>query len=133
MPRIIEELNKMVDNGFITLVEEPTEWVSSMVAAVHNGKLRICLDPRDFNKSIKREHYPMKTVEVVVSNIPKANLFSVLDAKTGFLQILLDEESSKLMTFNTLLGHLHWLRLPFAQKYFSVSWIKCWMASLEPQ
>ena len=87
-----------------------------MVAAVRNGKLRICLYPRDLNNASKHEHYPMKTVEEVVSNIPKANLFSVLDAKTGFLQILLDEGSSKLTTFNTLKGRFRWLRLPFGLK-----------------
>ena len=48
-------------------------------------------DPRDLNKAIKREHYHMKTVEEVVSIIPKANLFSVLNAKSRFLQILLNE------------------------------------------
>ena len=87
-----------------------------MAAAVCNGMLRICLDPRDLNKPIKREHYPMKMVEEVVSNIPKANLFSVLDAKSGVLQLLLDEESSKLTTFNSPIGRFHWLRLPFGLK-----------------
>ena len=43
MPMISEALNKMLENGFITPVEEATEWVSSMVVAVRNGKLRICL------------------------------------------------------------------------------------------
>ena len=87
-----------------------------MVAAVRNGKLRICLDPRDLNKAIKREHYPMKTVEEIVFNISKANLFSALDAKSGFLSILLHKESSKLTTFNTPMGCLRWLRLQFGLK-----------------
>ena len=42
--------------------------VSSMVVAVKNGKVRICIDPRDLNNAILREHHPIKTVEDVASN-----------------------------------------------------------------
>ena len=39
----------------ITKMDEPTDWVSSLVIVVKkNGDLRICLDPRDLNKAIKR-------------------------------------------------------------------------------
>lgn len=37
---------------------------------LRNGKIRICLDPKDLNNAIKREHHPMKTVEEVVASIP---------------------------------------------------------------
>lgn len=86
--KIIKKLHEMVKDGYITKVSQPTEWVSSMVAAVRNGKIRICID---LNKVIKKEHYPMRTIEEVVSAMPSAKVFSVLDAKSGFLQIELDE------------------------------------------
>ena len=28
-----------------------------------NGKLRICIDPRDLNGAVKRDYYPMTTIE----------------------------------------------------------------------
>jgi hypothetical protein len=32
-------------------IEEPTEWVSSLVIVEKkNGKIRLCLDPKDLNK-----------------------------------------------------------------------------------
>ncbi|XP_060077660.1 uncharacterized protein K02A2.6-like [Ylistrum balloti] len=62
---------------------------------------------------MKREHHPMKTIGDVIS---EAKVFSVLDAKSGFLQIKLDKESSYLTTFNTPLGKYRWLRLPFGIK-----------------
>lgn len=97
-------------------MDQPTEWVSSMVAVVRNGNVRICIDPSNLNKVTKREHHPMRTVEEVVSSIPGAKVFSVLDAKSGFLQIELDEASSFLTTFNTPIGRFRWLRLPFGLK-----------------
>ena len=93
--------------------EEPTDWVNSMVIVQTPKKLRICLDPRDLNKAIKREHFPMKTIEEVVQNMPGAKVFSKLDATSGYWQLKLDEESSKLCTFNTPFGRYRFLRVPF--------------------
>ena len=69
----------------ITKVTEPTEWVNSVVVTEKkNGKVRVCLDPRDLNKAIKREHYPMKTVEEVAAELAGATVFSTLDASSGY-------------------------------------------------
>ena len=75
---------------------EPTDWVSSMVTVVKNGKVRICIDPKDLNKAVRRENFPIPIVEEVVASMPDAKVFSVIDAKSGFLQIKLNYESSLL-------------------------------------
>ena len=58
----------------------------------------------------------MRTLEDVVSRMPKAKYFSVLDASSGFWQIRLDRSSSKLCTFNTPFGRYMFKRLPFGIK-----------------
>ena len=109
-----EELDRMVKIGAIVPVSEPTEWVSQMVAAKKkDGSVRICIDPRDLNKALKRPHHPMRTVEDVVSRMPNATVFSTLDARSGFWQIKLDYESSLLTTFSTPFGRYRFLRMPF--------------------
>ena len=45
--------------------------------------------------------------------MPNAKYLSVLDASSGFWQIKLDHESSKLCTFNTPFGRYSFKRLPF--------------------
>ena len=114
--KIVSKLKDMETSGHIVKVTEPTDWVSSMVTVLKKGKVRICIDPKDLNHAIRREHYPIPTVEEVVSLFPNAKVFSVLDAKSGFLQIKLDYESSLLTTFNTPVGRYRWLRLPFGVK-----------------
>ena len=47
---IEKELNNMVLQGIIAKQTEPTPWVSSlMYPKKTNGRLRICLDPKDLN------------------------------------------------------------------------------------
>ena len=47
-------------------------------------KICICLDPRDLNVAIKREHFPMPTIEEIATRLNGAELFSVFDASNGF-------------------------------------------------
>ena len=58
----------------------------------------------------------MKTVDEVASRLQGAHTFSILDAKSGFWQLKLDEESSPLCTFNTPIGRYRFTRLPFGVK-----------------
>ena len=55
----------------------------------------------------------MRTVDEVVTRMPNAKVFSVLDANSGFWQIRLDHESAILCTFNTPYGRYMFKRLPF--------------------
>ena len=56
--------------------------------------MRICLDPMDLNKAIKRNHFRMPTLDDVLPQLKQAKVFSLLDAKDGFLQVKLSQESS---------------------------------------
>ena len=115
--RVKTELERMQKIGVVEKQESPTPWVNSMVTVIKpNKSVRICIDPRDLNKAIMREHYPMKTIEDVIVNIPEAKVFSKLDATSGFWQVELDEESQKLCTFNTPFGRYSFKRLPFGIK-----------------
>ena len=108
-----DELDRMQKLGVITKVDEPTEWVNSMVVVKQPGKLRICLDPTDLNKWVMREHHHLPTPEETLSKITNARYFTKLDLKSGYWQLPLEENSSKLTTFNTPFGRYRYLRLPF--------------------
>ena len=100
--KVKEELGNMVKKGVIVRETEPIEWVSQMVATrKKNGDVRICLDPRDLNKALKRPHHPMRTADDVASRLGNAKVFSTLDAKTGFWQNKLEKQSSLRTTFST--------------------------------
>ena len=108
------ELDRMVKLEVIYPIQEPTEWVSSLVIVEKpDGGMRLCIDPKDLNKAIKRHYYPMRTAEYIFDKMSSACVFSKLDCTSGYWQIKVDEESSRLLCFNTPFGRYCFKRLPF--------------------
>ena len=113
-PKVKEHLDKMECLGVITHVDEPIYLVSSITYVQKaNGKLCLCLDPHDLNESICQDHHKMPTVEEVVHKFMQSCYFTKLDTHHGYQSIVLDQESSLLMTFNSPFGRYHFLQLPF--------------------
>lgn len=69
--------------------------------------------PKQLNKALKRERYPIPLIEDVLPSLSKARIFTKVDARNGYWHVVLDEESSKLTTFDTPFGQYRWKRLPF--------------------
>ena len=78
-----------------------------------NGKLKLCLDPRNLNKVIKWEHFQLPTADDIMAKKPGAKVFSKLDASSGYWQIRIDDESTDLLTFNIPFGRYRFNHLPF--------------------
>lgn len=97
----------------ITEFVETTDWVSNLVLVKRNNKIRICIDPIMLNCALKRRHYQIPTIKKLLPELTKANIFTTCDVKSGFWQVTLDEESSRLTTFWMPCGRYRWLRMPF--------------------
>ncbi len=70
------------------------------------------MDFQELNKNIKRETHHSPRPFDAICGIPSHSYKTVLDAKDGYFQIKLDEESSKLTTFITTQGRFRFLRAP---------------------
>jgi len=120
--KVAAELQEMEANGIIAPVTEPSSWVSALlVVAEPDGRIRICIDPKPLNKALKRAQYCMPTIDDVLSKIAGAQVFSIAGVRSGFWNLKLDDESSRLslctlcsydlgMLFTRLLAsnvHLH--------------------------
>ncbi|CAL1294236.1 unnamed protein product [Larinioides sclopetarius] len=107
-------LRQLEKRGIISRVNKPTDWVQSLVVVEKpNGDLRICLDPRDLNKVLKREHHVIPSPEDIICRLEGKQVFSVLDLKDGFWQIPLDTSSADICTFNSPFGRFQFKRMPF--------------------
>ncbi|XP_023285825.1 uncharacterized protein K02A2.6-like [Seriola lalandi dorsalis] len=115
LPKVEAELKRMEENSIIERVTEPTEWVAPMVPVVKpkTGKVRICVGLTKLNENVKREKFILPTTDSILHKLARSKVYTTLDAASGFWQMALDGESSKLTTFITPNGRYCFKRLPF--------------------
>ena len=112
--KLKNELDRLTQSKVISPIQEPRDWVSSMIAAKKpDGNIRLCIDPHYLNLALKRSHYPLPVIEEILPELSKAKVFSKVDLKEGFLQVELDKESSQLTVFQTPWGRYRFHRMPF--------------------
>ena len=111
--KVEEELRQMEKQGIIEKIDQPTDWCAPIVPVLKpNGKVRITTDFKRLNSAVKRERYMLPCVEEVLHKLHESKVFSKLDARSGFFQVPLDEESARLTTFITPMGRFFYKRLP---------------------
>ena len=109
-----QEINKMLELNVIRPVDVPTEWCFGLTIAFKaDGKIRMCVDLTMLNRGVQRELYPLPRVSDMLSQLSTGQLFTKLDANSGFWQIILEEESQLLTTFLTPRGRFCYNRMPF--------------------
>ena len=112
--RVKDELNRMEKMGVIRKISKPTEWCAGMVVVPKkSGAIRICVDLKPLNETVKREIHPIPIVDEIMAQLAGSKIFSKLDANSGFWQIPLAKPSQPLTTFVTPFGRYCFNKLPF--------------------
>ena len=112
--KLKQELDRLQQLEVIAPIDEPTPWVSNLAVVLKkSGALRICIDPRPLNTSLKRERYQLPVLEDILPELSKARVFTTADLKSDYWHCVLAPESSVLTTFATPYGRYRWRRLPF--------------------
>ena len=110
-----KELERLERLDIIERVEGPTPWISPIVfVPKKSGEVRICVDMREANKTVKREKHLMPTIDDLIADLNGAIHFSTLELSSGYRQIELAPESRCVTTFSTHVGQRRYKRLPFA-------------------
>ncbi len=70
LPKVEEELQRMLKSGIIEEVTEATDWCAPMVPVIKkNGKVRICVDLKKLNEAVKRERFILPTLEDILPQL----------------------------------------------------------------
>ena len=74
----------ILPDDVIVEVTEPTDWMNSIVCNIReslDGKtnVRLCLDPKDLNNNIRRQHYYSRTIDELLPLFRGRKYFSVID------------------------------------------------------
>eukprot|EP00795_Rhopilema_esculentum_P011693 gene11693-17_t len=113
--KVSETLRDLEDQGIIEKVAETsTPWISPLVVIPKNdGTVRLCVDMRMPNRAIQRERHPSPTIDDLIHALNGATVFSKLDLRSGYHQLVLSEESRHITTFATHKGLRRYTRLNF--------------------
>ncbi|XP_059622189.1 uncharacterized protein K02A2.6-like [Phlebotomus argentipes] len=113
MRTIDEELERLQSSGIISPVEFSSWAAPIVVARKPNGKIRICGDySTGLNEAVETNCFPIPDPDSLFSNFSGKRFFSHIDLSDAYLQIPVDEESSKLLTIHTPRGLFRFNRLP---------------------
>ena len=73
-----EELQKLLDAGFVYPISY-SEWVSPLVLVPKkNGKWRIFVDYKELKKATKKDHFPLPFIDQVLDGLVGKKFFSFL-------------------------------------------------------
>ena len=111
-----EELDNLTKAGIIEPCIGPNPWVSPLVVTPkpkNPEEVRLCVNMRVPNTATIRERHPMPTSNELVHKLNGAKVFSKLDLRHGYHQILLASESRYLTTFRTHKGLHRYVRLNY--------------------
>ena len=91
-----------------------SEWAAPVVVVPKgDGCLRVCGDYKvTINPVLNVDKYPLPKPEDLMARLAGGQKFSKLDLNHAYQQILLDEDSRKLVTINTHLGLFQRTRVP---------------------
>ena len=118
-----EEIKSLMELGILEEVTEHTDWVNSYVIVEKDSgnhpapnhiikrKLRICLDPGDFNEALEREPYHTCSVDEITAKLKGMTVFTIVDFKKGYWMVVLHPDSRKLTCMALPFGRFQWTRL----------------------
>ncbi|XP_038153818.1 uncharacterized protein LOC119791667 isoform X1 [Cyprinodon tularosa] len=106
-----KHLRELLDAGVIRESESP---FSSPIVVVKkkNGDIRLCIDYRKLNLQTVKDAYALPNLEESFTALRGSKWFSVLDLKSGYYQIEMNEADKAKTAFVTPLGFWEFNRMP---------------------
>ncbi|KAI2642379.1 Retrovirus-related Pol polyprotein from transposon opus [Labeo rohita] len=107
------ELNLLLTSGIIELIDA-SEWVSPLVVVrKRDGRIRLCVDLREPNKSVIMDCYPIPNMEDLFTELAGASHYSQIDLSSAYHQLPLHPDSRNLTAFITHEGLFRFTQVPF--------------------
>ena len=114
LDEVRQHINEMLEAGAIR--PSNSSWCNVVVLVCkRDGGLCFCIDFRKLNAKSKKDSDLIPHIQETLNSLVGARVFSTLDQKSGFWQIMINEESKKYTAFT--LGNLGFFkceRMPFS-------------------
>lgn len=83
-----------------------------VVVKKKNGDIRLCVDYRKLNRQTIKDAYALPNIEEAFSALTGSKWFSIMDLKSGYYQVEMEEEDKCKTAFVTPMGFWEFNRMP---------------------
>ena len=112
MQELKKQIQELEDLGFIRPSTSP--WGAPMLfVKKKDGSMRLCIDYRELNKITIKNKYPLPRIDDLFDQLQGATVFSKIDLRSGYHQLLVRTEDVPKTAFRTRYGHYEFLVMPF--------------------
>ncbi|XP_027178078.1 uncharacterized protein LOC113777243 [Coffea eugenioides] len=106
------QLQDLLERGFIH--ESGSPWGAPVLfVKKKDGTLRLCIDYRGLNNVTIKNKYPLPHIDELFDQLQGAEVFSKLDLRQGYYQLLIRKEDVPKTAFNSRYGHYEFAVMPF--------------------
>ncbi|GKD15232.1 reverse transcriptase domain-containing protein [Tanacetum coccineum] len=112
MPEWSTQLQELSDKKFIRPSSSP--W-GALVLFVKkkDGSFRMCIDYRELNKLTMKNRYPLPRINDLFDQLQGLSVYSKIDLRSGYHQLIVHNEDFPKMAFRTPYGHYEFQVMPF--------------------
>ena len=98
---IKEEITEQLEAKVIQVSQYPSLLANIVHVPMKDGKVRMCVDYRDFNKASPKDDFPLPNIHILLDNCAKHEVASFVDCYAGYHQIIMDDEDAEKTSFIT--------------------------------
>ncbi|RVW75218.1 Transposon Ty3-I Gag-Pol polyprotein [Vitis vinifera] len=129
---IRDEVDKLLEAGFIREVEYP-DWLTNVVVVPKKkGKWRVCVDYTNLNNAYPKDSFPLPRIDQIVDSTAGQGMLSFLDAFSGYHQIPMAPTNEEKTAFITPHGLYCYKVMPFGLKNIGATYQKLMTKIFKP-
>ncbi|WVZ26804.1 hypothetical protein V8G54_000096 (mitochondrion) [Vigna mungo] len=107
-----KQIEELLEKKFIRPSVSP--WGAPvLLVKKKDGSSRLCVDYRQLNKVTIKNKYPLPRIDDLLDQLKGAGVFSKIDLRSGYHQILVKPDDVQKTAFRSRYGHYEYVVMPF--------------------
>jgi len=115
-PAELVELKKQIEELMAKQFIRPSTspWAAPvLLVKKKDGSSRLCVDYKQLNKMTIKNKYPLPRIDDLMDQLHGSTVFSKIDLRSGYHQILVKDDDVQKTAFRSRYGHYEYMVMPF--------------------